>query len=79
VPLFGEQVAVNASVHTLGGLSAHAGQDSLMDWLRAVPRRPRAVFINHGEPLAAHTLSARLAKELKWSPTIAEPDAEYQA
>ena len=78
VPLFGETVPVNASVHTLGGLSAHAGQDSLMEWLRAVPRRPRTVFIGHGEPLAAHTLSARLARELKWSPTIAEPETDYE-
>jgi len=79
VPLFGEQVAVNASVHTLGGLSAHAGQDSLMQWLREVPRRPRAVFINHGEPLAAHTLSSRLARELKWGPTIAAAETDYEA
>ncbi len=79
VPLFGEQIAVKASVHTLGGLSAHAGQDSLMQWLRAVPRRPRAVFINHGEPLAAHTLSSRLARELKWSATIAEAETDYEA
>ena len=78
VPLFGEQVPVHASVHTLGGLSAHAGQDSLMEWLHAVPRRPRTVFVNHGEPLAAHALSGRLARELKWSPTIAEPDADYE-
>jgi metallo-beta-lactamase family protein len=79
VQLFGEQVAVNASVHTLGGLSAHAGQDSLIEWLRAVPRKPRAVFINHGEPVAAHTLSARLAGELKWSPLIAEAETDYEA
>jgi metallo-beta-lactamase family protein len=79
VQLFGETVSVAASVHTLGGLSAHAGQDSLMEWLRAVPRKPRAAFINHGEPLAAHTLSARLARELKWSPTIAEAETEYEA
>jgi metallo-beta-lactamase family protein len=78
VPLFGEQIAVQASVHTLGGLSAHAGQDSLMDWLRATPRKPRAAFINHGEPLAAHMLSARIARELKWSPTIAETDTDYE-
>ena len=66
-------------MHTLGGLSAHAGQDSLMQWLRAAPRKPRKVLINHGEPLAAHTLSARLARELKWSATIAEPETEYEA
>jgi len=79
VQLFGDQVPVQASVHTLGGLSAHAGQDSLMDWLRAVPRKPRSVFVGHGEPLAAQTLSGRLARELKWSPTIAEPEIEYDA
>jgi len=79
VAMFGETVAVQASVHTLGGLSAHAGQDSLMDWLRAVPRKPRAVFINHGEPEAAHALSARVARELKWSATIAEGQTPYDA
>jgi metallo-beta-lactamase family protein len=79
VPLFGESIPVNASVHTLGGLSAHAGQDSLMQWLRAVPRKPRAVFINHGEPLAAHALSARAARELKWSATIAAAETAYEA
>jgi metallo-beta-lactamase family protein len=78
VPLFGEQVPVAASVHTLGGLSAHAGQDSLLEWLRAVPRKPRAVFISHGEPLAAHLLSARVARELRWAPTLAEAETEYE-
>ena len=79
VPLFGDPVAVRASVHTLGGLSAHAGQDSLLEWLRAAPRRPRTVFIGHGEPLAAHALSARIARELRWSATIAEPEVDYAA
>jgi metallo-beta-lactamase family protein len=78
VSLFGDQVRVAAGVHTLGGLSAHAGQDSLMEWLRAAPRRPRAVFINHGEPLAAHALAGRLARELKWSPTVAQAETAYE-
>jgi hypothetical protein len=30
VTIFGEKVAVRASVHTLGGFSAHAGQDDLV-------------------------------------------------
>jgi len=77
VRLFGETVPVRASVHTLGGLSAHAGQDSLMAWLRAVPRRPKAVFVAHGEPEAAHALSARIARELKWNPTVAAPQTRY--
>lgn len=77
VRLFGETIAVRASVHTLGGLSAHAGQDSLLAWLRGTERRPRACFVVHGEPEAAHALSARIARELRWSPTVAAPNRAY--
>jgi metallo-beta-lactamase family protein len=48
-----------------------------MAWLRAVPRRPKAVFVAHGEPEAAHALSARIARELKWNPTVAAPQTRY--
>jgi metallo-beta-lactamase family protein len=77
VSLFGEAIPVRATVHTLGGLSAHAGQDALMAWLGAAPRAPQSVFINHGEPEAAHALAARIARELRWNPTIAEPGKPY--
>ncbi|HEU0204332.1 MAG TPA: MBL fold metallo-hydrolase, partial [Burkholderiaceae bacterium] len=53
VELFGETIQVNASIHTLGGLSAHAGQDALMAWMASIKRAPQAVFIAHGEPEAA--------------------------
>ena len=76
VPLFGEAVPVHASAHTLGGLSAHAGQDSLLQWLRAA-RKPKAAFVAHGEPEAAHALCARMAKELRWSATIAAAEKTY--
>lgn len=77
VRLFGETIPVRASVHTLGGLSAHAGQDSLMQWLRGIGRRPAACFVVHGEPEAAHALSARIARELRWSPTVAAAERAY--
>lgn len=77
VHLFGETIPVRASVHTLGGLSAHAGQDALIDWVRGC-RKPKSVFIVHGEPPAAHALSARLARELRWAPTVAEAHRPYQ-
>jgi hypothetical protein len=31
----------------------------------------------HGEPVAAHALSARIARDLRWSPTVAVPGTAY--
>jgi metallo-beta-lactamase family protein len=78
VRLFNDSVPVNASVHTIGGLSAHAGQDGLMGWLAGARRKPKMTFVVHGEPEPAHALSARIAKELRWPTTVAEPRA-YEA
>jgi metallo-beta-lactamase family protein len=73
VHMFNEIIPVRASVHTLGGLSAHAGQDALVGWLAGAQRKPRMTYLVHGEPEAAHALSARIARELKWPTTIAAP------
>lgn len=75
VRLFNDSVPVNASVHTIGGLSAHAGQDGLMGWLAGARRKPKMTFVVHGEPDAAHALSARIARELRWPTTVAAPQA----
>jgi metallo-beta-lactamase family protein len=49
VRLFGEEIAVKAHIHTLGGFSAHADQKGLLDWVSHL-RNPRLeIFVNHGE------------------------------
>ena len=49
VKIFGEKIAVKATVHTLGGFSAHAGQTGLMRWFDVMaPSKPRVV-LTHGE------------------------------
>lgn len=49
VRIFGEEIAVNARVYTIGGLSAHADRDELLDWLSKFKKRPQRVFVIHGE------------------------------
>ena len=62
VSIHGEKIPVNASIHTMGGFSAHAGQSGLMEWFDAVaPSKPRLI-ITHGEDKARNTL-AGLIKE----------------
>lgn len=51
VRLWGETIKVAAQVHTLGGLSAHADQAGLLDWLRGFTTPPRIQLV-HGEPNA---------------------------
>jgi len=41
VRIFGQDVPVRASIHTLGGFSAHADQAALLDWVGAFKRGPR--------------------------------------
>jgi metallo-beta-lactamase family protein len=61
VTIFGEPIAVKASIHTLGGFSAHADQTGLLEWVGAVaPSRPRLI-ITHGED-RARTTFARLVR-----------------
>jgi metallo-beta-lactamase family protein len=49
VSIFGEKIPVRASIHTMGGLSGHAGQSDLLRWLGSfADSRPR-VFLTHGE------------------------------
>lgn len=78
VTLFGERIAVQAKVHTIGGLSAHADQPALLAWLRGFSHPPRQTFIVHGEPEAAVEFAAAVERELRWKGvTVAEPGRPY--
>lgn len=70
VRLFGEEVPVRASVHTIGGLSAHADQAGLLDWLKGFKAAPKTVFVVHGEPESASVLAATIREELEWQQVI---------
>lgn len=58
----GDEIAVKAKIHTLGGFSAHAGQSQLIDWIGGFNNPPRT-FLIHGNPEAKITLSEKLAKK----------------
>ncbi len=60
VRIFGEEYAVRAEVATIGGLSAHAGQDFLTEYALAARSKLRQLFLVHGEPKAAQALIDKL-------------------
>lgn len=59
IRLLGETVAVRARVFTIGGFSAHADQEDLLDWVSHFESRPK-VFVTHGEPVAGEALAEKL-------------------
>lgn len=62
INIFGDKIDVGASVHTLGGFSAHAGQTELVNWFSTLaPAKPR-VALTHGEDRARDAL-ARLLRD----------------
>ena len=70
VRLFGEEVPVKASIHTIGGLSAHADQAGLLDWLKGFEQAPSTVFVVHGEPESSSVLAECIRDELHWTNVI---------
>ncbi|MCB9845180.1 MAG: MBL fold metallo-hydrolase [Phycisphaeraceae bacterium] len=64
VRVMGESIRVRATVHTLGGLSAHAGQRELIGWLGAMRSSSPRVLLNHGEDPARRVLAERIQQEL---------------
>lgn len=73
VEIFGEEIAVRATVHHLSGFSAHAGQAELLDWLSDVaPRAPRIV-LTHGDDPARHALRERIRERHGLSAECPQP------
>ncbi len=56
VRLFGEDVAVKAKIASLHGTSGHADMEGLLSWLEAFKKRPKTVFVNHGDEGACENL-----------------------
>ncbi len=50
VRIFGEEYQVKAEVVTIGGLSAHAGQDGLVNYAEQVKNSAKKILMVHGEP-----------------------------
>ena len=64
VKLFGEEIAVNAKIETLQGISGHADRDMLLGWLKNMNAKPATVFVNHGEDTVCDSFADSIANEL---------------
>jgi len=78
VQIFGENIEVNAQVHTLGGFSAHGDQRDLRYWLRSFGHSPKMVFITHGDKEIAIGFATNIRSELNLEVEVPELNEEFE-
>ena len=64
VRLFGEEIEVKAKIQQLQGVSGHADNEGLIDWIKAFEKKPDRVFVVHGEDSVCELFADRLKREL---------------
>jgi metallo-beta-lactamase family protein len=78
VKIFGEEIEVNAQIHTLGGFSAHADQRDLRYWLRSFGHSPKTVFLTHGDKEIAIGFANNIKTELKLNTQVPQLEEEFE-
>lgn len=63
VKLFGEPVHVAAEICQMPGISGHADVNGLLTWIRSFEKKPKKVFVTHGEDSVTEVFARRLEEE----------------
>ena len=77
VRLFGEEIEVQAKINKLAGISGHADNDGLMEWIGAFEKKPQRVFVVHGEDNVCDIFTERLKVELGLDAVAPYSGTEY--
>jgi len=64
VRIMGEEIVVKAKIQYMEGFSAHADKNQMLEWFRAMEKRPKAFFVVHGEHDAAFNFAEELQRNL---------------
>lgn len=63
---YGKWLPLNMQVEEIEGLSAHADQTELLDWLSDIKDSPKKIFIIHGEKEGAEALKKGIKETYGW-------------
>ncbi|MDY6911824.1 MAG: MBL fold metallo-hydrolase [Chloroflexota bacterium] len=66
VRILGQKYPVEARIEQIGGFSAHADRDELMEWLSGLKKAPRRIFITHGESEVVEKFADYLRDATGW-------------
>ena len=72
VRILGQQHRVKARIAQIGGFSAHADKNELLDWLTGLIKTPRQIFVTHGEADTAQSFADFLRERTGWKVSVPE-------
>ena len=70
IKLYGKYYSVKAKIENVEGLSAHADNKGLIDWMSKLKKNPERIFIIHGEPQSADALRVKIKDVYGWDSEI---------
>lgn len=77
VKLFGETIDVQSSIEVLAGISGHADKEGLIRWLTAIEKKPKRVFVVHGEDSVCEEFTSCLREEYGYTATAPYSGGSY--
>ena len=78
VTIFGEEFAVNARIEYIEGYSGHADQEWLMNFVYSFIKKPKKIFLVHGEEESQEVLRNKILENTGIGVTIPEYGETYQ-
>lgn len=67
IKLYGKYFQVRAQIKSIEGLSGHADQNGLIDWMRKIEQQPERIFIVHAETESALVFQNKIMEAFSWS------------
>ena len=72
VKIYGEEIFINCNIYSLDGLSGHADKNGLIEWISAFNKKPKKIFLTHGEEESLSALYHEIKEKLDIDVEIAE-------
>ncbi len=63
IDVFGDVVPIKAKIYQIESLSAHADSGELIKWIEGFEKKPKKIFIVHGEKESSEALKKKLTKK----------------
>jgi metallo-beta-lactamase family protein len=70
IKIYGKYYEVKARIENLLGLSGHADQRELLNWISEIKNTPEKIFIVHGEKQASDTFRVKVKDTKGWDCTL---------